>query len=388
MIGKDFFVTLACSLSLLSYGLTISVAGPAMEGIQRTFSVAAGAAGFLFTVLSVGLILTVLLSGYLIGRWSLKGGGVLGQGLLTAGLALCAAADTYPAGMAAFFLMGMGGGCIEIATNTTVAALHRENRATALNLLHFCFGVGALSGPLISGWLIETGAGWQAAFSVIAAFSGLVTATLAVSRFPRDADPGRMTRAVAATLMGSGYMRLICLAVVLYVGIEMAITSWAVLFMERTLGATPFSAGAKLSYFWTAMTFGRLLCAGLSRRLSSRDILVGLTLPACGAMVLFVLAPSAMIAGLALAMTGLCFSGLFPVLVALCGNRFPQIIGTGTLILMAFMGVGLMVFPWLTGVLAESLSLKSAMAVLVLALAALAAAALRIRNLTPRRSVP
>jgi fucose permease len=54
------------------------------------------------------------------------------------------------------------------------------------------------------------------------------------------------------------------------------------------------------------------------------------------------------------AATGLCFSGIFSLILAEAGERYPQFAGTVFGGVMAVGGVGGACFPWVIGALAET----------------------------------
>jgi MFS transporter, FHS family, glucose/mannose:H+ symporter len=383
---KNRLLTYGGYLSLLTYGLANTTAGPALDHIQRSFAVTSGQVGFIFTTLSMGFIVAVLLSGYFIDRFSLKLVSVTGQFLLPLGLLLFGCSNSFTSGCVSFFIIGLGGGLIEISTNTLIATLYSDNRASSLSLLHLFFGFGALSGPFIAGFMIQSGFDWRTVFFSISLFSFLVMILMIFPSYPKSESSSSLTFSTTLELVKKKYMILICLAVVIYVGIEMAINSWSVVYMEQYLSLEKLTASSILSYFWIMMTLGRMLCAYLSRHFQPHNLLIFLVLLACVAYPIFIFTSNKIICGAALALVGLSFSGIFPILVALNSNRFPDKIGSSTGILMSFMGVGLMTFPWLTGVVADIMSLQWSLRILTGAIIVLLITVLLIKNQTESRT--
>jgi fucose permease len=348
-------------LSILCYGMCITIIGPALAAVGRTFSLSASELGLFTTALSAGFIPAVLLGGYIVDRYGTAVVGITGQALLTAGLFLFGATAVFPVALAAFFIIGIAGASIEIVTNTVVSGLYPHKRASALNLLHAFFGIGALIGPILSGGLIDSGMPWQAGYWILAAVSAAVTVLMAFSPFPRHvasekidfSDFVAVARTPAALLLGA--------VIILYVGSEMGITYWSVLYLTQRHSLSTLVAGSFLSYFWVAITAGRFVAFAAAKKISDRLLLAVLTVLSLAAYALFLTAGSGWLAGLGLTLVGLFFSGIFPTALGLGVNRFSRIPGTITGFLMMFNGVGMLIFPYVVGLITGAASLSAGM---------------------------
>jgi fucose permease len=297
--------------------------------------------------------------------------GVAGQALLTTGLVLFAATSSFAVALVAFFILGMAGGGIEIVTNTVVSGLYPHKRASALNLLHAFFGIGALTGPILSGALIDSGAAWQTGYWILAIVSAAVAALMAFSPFPQAVAAEKIdfsgfvavARTPAALLLGA--------VIILYVGSEMGITYWSVLHLTQRYGLSTLVAGSFLSYFWVAITAGRFAVFVAARKIGDRFLLFILTALSLAAYALFLTAGRGWLSGLGLALVGLFFSGIFPTALGLGVNRFSRIPGTITGFLMMFMGSGMLIFPYVVGLITDASSLATGMLFIMLILACL-----------------
>ncbi len=379
------YVSIGAYASLLVFGMSMTVIGPAVDSIALTFSVPPGDLGLLITALSLGFIAAVFLAGTVADRLSLKPIFLVGQAAVTSGLAGFALCPSLEAGMALFLLMGFGGGLVQISANTLISSIHSETRTSSLTVLHLFYGTGALAGPLVSGALISRGHGWQAVYFTLAILSLAVAAVAIPLRFPPRGG-GVSGAASFLRLLKNAYILLVCLAAVLYVGIEMGITSWAVLYLEKNLSMEKMTASSVLSYFWFFMTFGRLFCVRLARHVRPGALLLALSAGAALAFALFFAAGSGTVAGVALSLVGLFFSGIFPILMSLGGNAFPDRIGGITGILLTSLGVGLAVFPWAAGEIGTRWSLSTGMLFLACIHVALVAVSWFISRREPARA--
>lgn len=375
--GRTRYVTFLSYFSLLSYGLCISLAGPALGEIQHSFSVTEGTAGLLFTAQSIGFLSTVLFGGYLADRAGLRPVILAGQALLAGGLALFAIAGSFTAAIAAYAVTGAAGGLIEIASNTLVSDLHPGTRVSSLSVLHIFFGLGGLAGPLLSGWMLSHGTGLAGPYFAAAGYSALAFMLLITGGVPSRIGAGaeKIDFSRAVSMLKSPFTIILAAATICYVGVEMGINGWSVLYLEQSHDMEKMSASTLLANFWLAMTLGRIACAALGKKIGEKNLLALLALLACGTYALFLLAPAPALAGAGLVGTGLLFSGVFPALLAIGGNAYPRATATITGMSMTFSGIGFMVVPWLVGVIASASSITAGMgmlAALAVALAVLA----------------
>lgn len=350
----------------MSYGVCITLIGPALGSIQEYFSIHSAAVGLLFTAQSAGFILTVLAGGYCVDRFGIRKISLAGQLVLSIGLCVFSFASTFPMACIGYMLTGIGGALIEIATNTLVSSLNEHSRAPALNILHMFFGAGALIGPVVSAYMLDSGFAWRTVYDMLCVASLLVFALLAVARFPSVVGSKTLTFRSLKMLFGNRTVILLCFATICYVGAEMAINNWSVLYMEKAFSVRTLVAGVFLSYFWIAMTLGRILCSLLSRRLGEGHMLLYLCAASLGVYAFYLVAPGPIYAALSLVMLGVAFSGVFPTILAIGGNVSGGALGTVTGILMACTGIGSMVFPALVGIIAEAFTLRCGMIALAL----------------------
>ncbi|HOD15392.1 MAG TPA: MFS transporter [Spirochaetota bacterium] len=364
--GRVRYITFLSYISLLSYGLCISLAGPALGEIQRHFGVTGASAGLLFTAQSVGFLSTVLFGGYLADRAGLRPVILAGQALLAAGLALFAAAGSFTAAVAAYAVTGAAGGLIEIASNTLVSDLHPGTRVSSLNVLHIFFGLGGLAGPLVSGWMLSHGTGLAGPYYAAAGYSALAFLLLITGGVPSRIGTGaeQIDFKRAVSMLKSPFTILLAAATISYVGVEMGINAWSVLYLEQSLDMEKMAASTILANFWLAMTLGRIACAALGKKIGEKNLLALLALLACCTYALFLVSPTPALAGAGLVGTGLAFSGVFPALLAIGGNAYPRATATITGMSMTFSGIGFMVVPWLVGVVASATSITAGMGML------------------------
>lgn len=354
-------ITLNCYLSLMSFGICLTTIGPALKEIQGEMALTSGQLGLFTTALSVGLIISVLTTGVFIDRFRVKSVVLTGQFFITLGLFTFAVMDSFPVGLSAFFMMGLGGGLIEIVVNTLISEIYAQKRTSALNLLHGFFGVGALIGPILMGYLIESGFGWRLSYEIITLFSAAALILQLLTSYPKKVSSDPIDFGYFFKILKNPYTLLLGTITILYVGSEMGINYWSVFYMESNIGITKITASSFLSLFWIAMTVGRFICFVIAKKIGGKKLLISLSFISIFAFAVFMSADSKAATGGAIFLLGLAFSGVFPTIMALGIDRFPKALGTITGLLMTFMGGGTLLFPWFIGVISDVLTLKAGM---------------------------
>src|ERR1051326_4843039 len=104
--------------------------------------------GDLQTLLLIGVLLSTIASGPLIDRFGCKIVLFASSLLVTLALGRIAFATTYSTAEIFGFILGFGGGGLNMAANVLVSDIFEEDRGARLNLLAAFFGMGALTVPL------------------------------------------------------------------------------------------------------------------------------------------------------------------------------------------------------------------------------------------------
>ncbi len=288
-------------------------------------------------------------------------------GLGAAGLGL---APAWPVFVLAAMTLGVGTGCLDGGANGLVLDVYREGRGQAMSLLHVSFGVGALAAPLVVGLLVGSGIPWQ---NVVVG-TGVVLSLLAVAYVLVPMPGGRRARSVAPASAGAaggdvphrddgpsllaGPLLLLGVAIAVYVAAEIGVSNWIVRFLEAAPLAT---ATLALSLYWAGLTVGRLVSAFIADRFDHRRFTIACTLAMAALIVVAVAAPSLPLSIAAFAAAGVASGPVFPMIVALGGDRYPQrsaAVG-GSLAGMAV--VGSTIYPPAMGLLSVTVGLTVAM---------------------------
>jgi fucose permease len=319
------------------------------------------------------------------GRRLVLGGAVL---LHAAGIAGFGLAPTWAAFVVAALVAGTGAGALDGGANGLVLDVYREGRGRAMNLLHTSFSIGALAAPLVVGVLVEAGLPWQS----IAVGTAAVISLLAVAYALIPMPSGRRQSAAAAERVAAaggplarsllaGPLLLLGIAIATYVASEVGVSSWIVRFLEP---APLTTATLALSLFWAGLTVGRLVSSVIADRFDHLWFTVVCALGMAALVAVAVLAPVLPVSIAAFAAAGAAAGPIFPMIVAIGGERYPErsaAVG-GSLTGMAV--IGSVVYPPAMGFLSVTVGLTAAMLGNVLLALACAAALIAFSRVAGR----
>jgi len=353
-------MSLAIGLNLLPVFLTsIGMSLGGEEGLTREELGRLGAVAF------AGLVVGILGTGPLADRCGAKIFAVFGNVLTIAGLIGMAWAPTYGILLGMMFVIGLGAGMLDMILSPVVAALNPERRSAAMNWLHSFYCVGAVVTILIGTVALTMGMGWRSVCLVVLPLpAGLLFAFLPMHFPPLVTDRVRLPM---GTLMLKLWFVGALLAIFLGGATELGMAQWLPAYAETSLGFSTSIGGVALLLFSVAMTLGRMVAGMLGERINPylllsvvagslmENFLLGAFLPQPG---------WALAACVAAGFTGSC---LWPTLLGVAADRYPDG-GASMFGALAAMGnAGGIFMPWIVGFVGDAFDLHWGLATSALA---------------------
>ena len=373
MVDNRSMLTLAAFFSLALNGLVLTSMGTSLPLIQAYLGIDINQAGMLIAILQAGITIFSLIAGILTDH--LRSDRILLSGCLLLGAASFAfcATTNYIANLPLVFVMGAGIGCILSGSNTLLINLYPVRKGRILNIHHIFFGLGSLAGPLLMGYLIVHGNLWREGFTAQA----ILLCLLATTFFYGGREKIQSQKKIqffpqVQKLIKDRHFLVILLMNGLSMGTQVTILMLGVTYLIEEKMFTLPVASIALAAFSLCIMFGRLICSRLIMTLPHTTIILALLW-----LQLFMLSLSWYFHGwtaiVALAVSGLSFSGIYPTSLALTGALFPKVAGSALGILTTVGGLCCMLLSWLTAYTASLTDLGTGFIILILAcLAALA----------------
>lgn len=375
-------LTRLCWLAMMSLSIGLNLLPVFLTTLSATYGGAAGLTqeqlGRLGAITFAGLVIGILTTGPLADRWGAKAFALLGNGLIAVSLVLAAWAPSYALLGTAIFILGLGAGVLDMVLSPVVAALNPTRRAAAMNWLHSFYCVGAVVTILTGTIVLQTGLGWRASCLILLPLPlGLLAAFIPL-RFPDIHAAGGRLR--LRTLVRRGWFLAALAAILLGGATEAGITQWLPAYAELALHYPAWVGGGALLLFSVAMTLGRMVVGAMGPRWNP---FVVMAWGAGTSAVLFVggaFLPWPWLALAACVAVGFTGSCLWPTMLAVTADRYPEGGASMYGALGAGGNVGGIVMPWLVGVVADGLDLHWGLGLSALAPAAMLLLVLGLRS--------
>lgn len=319
--------------------------GPAIPALREEFGLTPSAAGLGLSAHFVGALLGVLVFHLLRGRTGnrqLLGGS---YALMALGALGFAVSPSWPAALASAFIVGLGFGGIDYGLNQLFATGFGRRSTAMLNLLNAHFGVGAVAGPALVGWLGAENYTWI--FGGTALVSVLLALTLG-GVAQKEPAPESTARP------GAGRSRVLPVVAafigvyVFHVAIETGVGGWEPTHLE-TFGYGAAAAATATSAYWLALTVGRFVAVPLTLRWSAPAIVIACCLGMAGSLLLATVPAAAPYAYVGV---GLFIAPIFPTCLPWLNRAVPTVSGAGAYVIAASM-IGGVAFPPLLGAAIE-----------------------------------
>jgi FHS family Na+ dependent glucose MFS transporter 1 len=338
--------TIAYYLSFIIMGATTAASGPSLPTLAENTSSGLGRISLIFVIGSLGYLIGSYFGGRAYDR-------IPGHKIMAGVLIIMSIASTFiPIAHTLFallffmFLSGLATGVLDVGCNTLLLWTHGEKAGPFLNGLHFFFGVGSFTAPLLlARVLLSTGSiNWMYwLFAITCLPIALWLWFLPEPSHQMHSDEKKNAPLPLIPI-------LFCvLLFLLYVGLELGFGNWVYTY-ALTLGlGTTITAAYLTSAFWGSFTLGRLLGVWVSTRTRPQTILF-IDLVGCAISTIIIMAwkDSNLALWVGTIGLGVSMASFFPTIFMLAGERM-QITGTITGWFLVGSGAGSMLLPWLIG---------------------------------------
>lgn len=351
-----------CLLFFLN-GTIIATWATRIPAVQAKLMLSTGELGIALLGTAVGALAAMNLSGYLAARFGSRSVTVIASMCLCLIFPLLALAPTLPILVGTLVLFGASNGSMDVAMNAQAVAVERHYGRPILNSFHACYSLGGLVGALAGGLVAAHSIAPLPHFLSVALCCAILTLVVARSLLPSEADAqgtavafARPTRAILA-------LGLVAFCVVLGEG---AMADWSAIYLNGTLRTGAGLAAAGYAAFSVVMAMGRGVGDQLTARLGPRTMMQLGGLVAAVGLTLALVVPWIPLALLGFGLVGAGFSVVFPLTLSAAGRTSKQAAGTAIAAVATCGYVGFLIGPPVIGFIADALSLRIALGVVVL----------------------
>ena len=327
-------------------GATTAASGPSLPTLAENTSSGLERISLIFIFGSLGYLIGSYFGGRAYDR--IPGHKVMAGVLLVMGVASAFIPIAHTLGALLFFmfLSGLATGALDVGCNTLLLWTHGEKAGPFLNGLHFFFGVGSFTAPLLlAKVLLTTGSiNWMYWFFAITCVP--IAVWLWLLPEPSHQMHSDEKKNTPLPLIPVLFCVLLFL---LYVGLELGFGNWVYTYALTLDLGTTITAAYLTSAFWGSFTLGRLLGVWVSTRVRSQTILfIDLLGCAISTIIIMLWKDSNLALWIGTIGLGVSMASIFPTIFMLAGERM-QITGTITGWFLVGSGAGSMLLPWLIG---------------------------------------
>lgn len=361
---------LVLALLFATSGLTWGIWIARIPGIAASLDLSRAELGAILPAFSVGALLSFPVAAATTSRFGTRSAVRLFGLLRGLTFPLLAIAPNPITLLAALGVSGFMHGALDVSLNAQGVEIERRTFGSILSRAHGSFSLGALTGSLGAGFAAQAGAPLPAQFMLPAAVVLTMFAFLS-SRLIDDEAPSAMTPAPKSKRRDQPRWRGVGIppralwglgAIAFITGIaDEAIADWTALFIRQDLGAAPLVASFAYALYSLALVIGRFSGDSISRRLAPTPLLqIGGAMGGVGLLVgTGFNAPIAMLIGLAI--VGLGFSVIYPILYRMAGNTPGIARGKAVATMATIAYLGYLAGPLIIGPLASATSLRFAL---------------------------
>ena len=358
MGGRRWIITSGAFISLSFLGMSRTFLGTALPAIRSSLALTILQAGTLTALLQLGFSIAVFVGGPISDTFKKSSMLMFGCFVMGINLLLFGFSNLFWVSCIGIVLVGIGGGLIESSSNPLLIQLFPGRESIVMNLHHFFFAIGSLSGPLIMGMVLVKSIPWQWAYIGFGLFVLAVFLFLLSQRVSSPKGSRTFEMNVISRLMSEKTFLVLFFITFFIQGVQNGIGYWMVTFLEESKGIPIAIASASLFIFFTCLAVGRLASSYLITKFHEAVYLFCLFSLLFATLLISVFAPGKW----AIPFFGLCglaHSGVFPCLLGMAGKLYSENPGTAMGLIATGGGLGAMFVPWLMSLISQMTTLQT-----------------------------
>ncbi len=357
-----------CFYAFFINGITALIIGAIMPSILVDFNMGYDKGGMLLSVQSIGNLIASFLGGIVSVYLGRKNAIVMLSSMTALGFAGIIITKSPVFLLIPFFLTGIGRGSVSNMSTTIVNDVS-DGAPGPLNILHTFFAVGAFMAPFFASWSFNMNLSWRFVIGVVTILSVIMVvifSTMKIDNVKTGRKKNKREEKVSLEYLKNIDFYISSGILFFYVGVEYAVNGWIVTYLKDT-GIMSTSLAQKVLYIlWIIIIFGRLFSAYISKFVDKKTILLASSIGTMIFFALFLISSSIWaIIGCILGL-GFCLSGIYPTTISNVGSVLKgSDLAMGTLLAVA--GLGGIIMPYVTGVVAEKKGIAGGMLAITVA---------------------
>ncbi|UCG28302.1 MAG: MFS transporter [Bacteroidales bacterium] len=358
--NKKLIFTAAC-LGMLMFGIVMAVLGAVLPSVIEKFQIDMADAGSLFFMMSMGMLFGSMVFGPVVDRYGYKGLLIICAILIFASIEGIAFAWSMTILRISLLIVGFTGGAINGGTNALVSDISEKNRGSGLSFLGVFFGIGAFGIPFLLGILLDHFS-YETLIAIVGSLILLPLVFFILLKFPAPKHEQGFPLREGIGLTRETTLLLFGLMLFIQSGMEMTVGGWSATFLNKELNIEASKSVLILSLFWMGLILARLSLGKILNHIAKSKVLLSSLFIAIAGSLFMLLSNRSIMALSGLIITGIGFAAVFPLVLAFVGDLYSKLSGTAFSLVLAIALLGGMLFPYLVGIMANSMGLRLSLA--------------------------
>ncbi|KAK6083688.1 MFS transporter [Seiridium cupressi] len=356
----------ACFWSFIVIGANDAAYGALIHYIEQYYNLTYLIVSLIFLSPFVGYTASAFMNNWIHHNFGQRGVAFIAPVCHLIAYLIIALHPPYPVLVIAFMIAGYGNGLADAAWNAWIGNMDHANEI--LGFLHGLYGLDAVISPLVATSMVtKANLPWYTFYYLMLSLAGLELVTSMVAFWKSTASAYRSSMSHfgetqkgslrnALTRRPSARVTWLCALFLLgYVGIEVALGGWIVVFMIQVRHGEEFASGMTATGFWLGIAIGRIYL----------PIVMGLEL-------LFWLVPQSTVSAVAVTLQGFFLGPLFPAAIVAMSKLLPRHLHVGAIgFAAAFGSSGAAILPFAVGAIAQAKDVQVLQPIILALLAAI-----------------
>jgi MFS transporter, FHS family, glucose/mannose:H+ symporter len=351
MYNKRVVFWSAC-LGMLLFGIALTTLGSITPELKVKLHLDDIAAGMLFSIMPLGILIGSLLFGPVADKYGFKILMTVSCILLAAGFEGIAFTSSVSFLKAFIFIVGLTGGVLNGATNALVSDISEYDKTAKISLLGVFFGIGALGMPLILGIL-----GKRLEFESIVAAVGILSFVTGIIFVIIKLPPPKMAENIPVENIMNFFKDKVLLLIGFFLfcqsSFEGLMNNWTTTYLSDHVNVTHGIALYGLTLFVAGMAIMRLLTGTVLRYIPVRKILITSFVFILFGLLCIRSGISVDIALMGFILVGAGLAGGFPIMLGLVGERYKKMSGTAFSFVLTIALLGNMLINYGMGIISQ-----------------------------------
>jgi len=327
--------------------------------IQEQFSIDNGVVGLVLLASSIGALIAMPFTGWLIIRNGSRRITILGIFFYCSLIPFIPWMPNLWTLMVLFFALGVSSGMSDVAMNAQAVMVEKQMQKPIMTSFHALFSIGMALGAFAGAFFTKVGTGMLIHFTIISIIS-LITLFIARYYLVHDKPQIKTTEEPAFRLPNAAMVSIGVIAFCSMLG-EGAMADWSTNYMENVAKADHALAPIGLSAFALAMTIGRIFGDGARVKFGDRSLMVACGLIATLGLSVAIISSQPVIVIAGLFIVGIGLSAIVPIAYSIAGHTKDLPPGVGLAMVTTVGYSGFLFGPPIIGFIAQWENLRVAL---------------------------